>query len=292
MTRTRLILDTSAINKLSEDSEFEALLAGVRTSFFVRMTETSIAEVVATTDPDERRRLLLVFNRLIVEGECILPFNLIVEGAAKAFHHKPTDFDWTKLQVRFRSAERVLGRGALVTEELAAQQRGELRKWGREFEDIYKGMRPAFDELFNKAGEARPSLNSLLERFLREGGALWKYGELIYSKVDPSPTEESVRAFYRAFPPFRALMIALCVVHFDRCIRDERQGPSLRAGRIDMFMATYLPYCDVFVSDDERQLRSLEQVAAAIDVDVKIRSYPDFRAGLVGLCGDSIDRPH
>ena len=281
--RPKVIFDTSAINKLANDAEFLALSAGIRAAFFLRLTETNIAEVVATQDQSERLRLWQMLRYLTKKGECILPFNQIVENAIRIYNRRPGSFDWRRMEIRLPQAEAVIWQQDHISDELAQKQRDQLKMLQKQFEEVYSSMRPSFDAIFEEAKSSRPSLSELLKIFLKDGGAAWAYGELLYSKVVPSPTEETVRAFYKAFPPFSALVVALCVVQYDRCIRDLRTGPSLRAGRLDMFMATYLPYCDQFVSDDDRQLRCLQAVSAELGSSVTVRSYAEFRMGLMGF---------
>ena len=50
--------DTSAINRLADDPDSDALIAGLRSGFFVRLTFTSIGEVIAIENTDRRRKLL------------------------------------------------------------------------------------------------------------------------------------------------------------------------------------------------------------------------------------------
>ena len=89
--------------------------------------------------------------------------------------------------------------------------------------------------------------------------------------------ECSIQRFYAECAPFRALMIAIFAAQFDRCIRAPNVSPSLKAGRNDTFMATGLPYCDEFVTNDDGQLACYREVLALAGVGVKIQSYEEFR---------------
>jgi hypothetical protein len=56
--RRRLIFDTSAINRLLTDPDREALIAGCRSAYFVRITETNCIRAGCKIDqqtPRERR---------------------------------------------------------------------------------------------------------------------------------------------------------------------------------------------------------------------------------------------
>ena len=68
---------------------------------------------------------------------------------------------------------------------------------------------------------------------------------------------------------------------YERCVRDERQGKSYRAGGVDLFYSAYLPYCNEFVTHDPKQLQALQMVAHLADLPIRIRSFDEFRSGLI-----------
>ena len=83
--------------------------------------------------------------------------------------------------------------------------------------------------------------------------------------------------------PFKALLVALCFSQYDRCIRDERQESLGQAGWLDMFSAAYLPYCKVFVTNDEGQRKALKSVAEMIGREMDVLMYSEFKDRLFGL---------
>lgn len=280
--RPTIIFDTSAINRLANDLEFGVLFAGIKSAFFVRITETSISEIVANGDAAKRTRLLAVLRTLLTDGECVQPFQLVIQEINRRFEVNPTGFNWRHISVRFPQAEYEIARQAITSDELATVQREQLRTLDKDFERMFAEMRPSFDALFQK-GVERPSFPEVVEIFTRAGGAMWAYGEIVYGKTAVDASEERIRQLYKVCPPFRALLLALCAAQYERCIRDIRKGESLRAGRVDMFVSTFLPYCDTFVTDDKKQLQSLRAVAAEGGLEVSIRSYREFRKTLIGL---------
>jgi len=66
-----LLFDTSGINKLTAENDFDALIAGLRTAYSTRISGSNISEIVATTKPDDRGKLLDSCQRLLASGECI-----------------------------------------------------------------------------------------------------------------------------------------------------------------------------------------------------------------------------
>lgn len=72
-------------------------------------------------------------------------------------------------------------------------------------------------------------------------------------------------------------MIALFAAQYDRCVRQRSDNRSLKAGRNDTFMATCLPYCDEFITDDDGQLACYKEVVSLTGIGAIIRSYDEFR---------------
>jgi hypothetical protein len=63
-----------------------------------------------------------------------------------------------------------------------------------------------------------------------------------------------------------------------RCLIGER----FKAGRNDLFMSLYLPYCDIFVTAEKKgeQERCLKEIASLLGLKTSILSYDDFIAKL------------
>ena len=92
--------------------------------------------------------------------------------------------------------------------------------------------------------------------------------------------EAATRDFVDICPPFRALLIALCVAQHQRSIQNPRQRST---GAFDLYASVYLPYCEQFVTADPGQEAALLHVASLAKLTVEVRSYADLRARLLGL---------
>ena len=65
---------------------------------------------------------------------------------------------------------------------------------------------------------------------------------------------------------------------YDLAVRDKHAGERFRAGRNDLFMSVYLPYCDKFVTAEKKgeQERCLREVASVAGLETDILSYDKF----------------
>jgi hypothetical protein len=94
-------------------------------------------------------------------------------------------------------------------------------------------------------------------------------------------TEATVKEFAAACPPFLALIYAKFLPWYNNAVRDPNAGERVIAGSNDLYMSVYLPYVDMFVTDDEDQERALREVVRLAKLETKILSYKDFCATLL-----------
>ena len=69
----------------------------------------------------------------------------------------------------------------------------------------------------------------------------------------------------------------LPATRFDR----QGYGHKRNPGHLDLWSATYLPICDVFVTRDKRQRRSLKILNKANPRPTRILSYAQWRESLL-----------
>ena len=278
----KIIFDTSAINALEADKDLVAITQSLSVAYKVGIPETTVSEVIACPDEPERRRLLDVCKRLLKSGNCIMPFQWIVEEQAKAYQRDPSGYDWKRLNVRFKEGEREIVRQEII-HPLSEETRANQKEWEKQFQNIYRDAKPAFQALFD-ASTTRPSLREVTDKLLAEGGAHFAIGANLVAKATGTrPSETDTKDFMERCPPFKALLLALCFAQYDRCIRSEREQSLGKAGRVDMLSAVYLPYCKTYATNDEGQYKALTAVAQLMGADVAVVMYGDFKKQLFGL---------
>jgi hypothetical protein len=274
--------DTSTYNELVKDRpRAEIVLAGLKSGLSFRFVGLSIDEMVATADPIKRAALFAYCSR-IQDGlsECIYPHNELTTRMVEEHHKNPATFDWKKVDVKAREYERAIRRRELVDDEkLSADQRADLKARKKEYEDMWAGLRPQLDAVFEKYGEcAPPRFREVIARLQSGSTLIWYMGKLLYdrsARIDAS--EATVREFIDACPPFRAIIYAMLLSWYDRTVSPE-DGEKFEAGRNDLFMAVHLPYCDKFVTAEKyrEQERCLREVAFVAGLETEVISYDDF----------------
>jgi hypothetical protein len=80
--------------------------------------------------------------------------------------------------------------------------------------------------------------------------------------------------------PFRALLCACLMSWYNTSLRDGSKSEKFAAGRNDLFMAVYLPYCDVFVTRDTEQESCLRELTKYIGIDTEVLAFDEFKDNL------------
>ena len=278
--RPRIIFDTTVINRFADEREAaEPLIAGLNSGYAVRVTATNVEESVATPDSEKRHQLLEVCRQLIKGegGEIIRPFHWIIEELIEQFE-RTGRADWQNTRLRLPDYEREVVLREIINDEWSAREREHTANAKAQFARVFTDAQPHFEEIFKAGKESRPvSVAELVARLQVQGGAFWGFGEGFYERVAKRKPEESmIRRFVAECPPFQALLMAICVVQYDRSIR-EPDGKKPSSDRNDLLMAVYLPYCDEFVSDDRGQQTWLREVVSLCNLPTRVRWHREFR---------------
>ena len=271
-----IIFDTTGINELAKGgAASEPLMKGLECGFEVILTAMSADEIVSTRAPEKRELLLSRFGRLLYSAKCIWPPHEILRLLISAYFSNPTQFDWTKVDVRARAYEVAIPLRDFDN-ELCVQQRKEQFELETRFEKMWKELRPLLDAILAKDPSKRPtSYREAVAIAVRDGGVLWGFAQELYRYVTGNkPDEAEIKAFMDACPPFRAACYGLVMAWYNGSLRVQDGAPA--AGRNDLMMAAYLPYCGRFVTADWAQKNELRDIAREATVDCDILSYKDF----------------
>jgi hypothetical protein len=104
--------------------------------------------------------------------------------------------------------------------------------------------------------------------------------ELRGEKIEPDTDMATVQHFIDNCLPFRALLCACLMSWYNTSLRDGNNSEKFAAGRNDLFMAVYLPYCDVFVTRDAEQESCLRELTKYIGIDTEVLAFDAFKDDL------------
>jgi hypothetical protein len=275
--------DTSSFNRLVEDGYLsEPIFAAIKSGLFFRFAGLSIGELIACPNPTKRAALRACCGRLQDgQSDCIHAHSEMLKLHITA-HKQNHAFDWKTVNVRAREYERAIQQRTLfLDDELAATQLSYLRHNGKEYDQTLTQLRPMLESICKAHGEAPPP--TFREAAVRAGAAkpnlLLGIGKQLYDSVAGTDTsEEIIKQFIDACPPFRATIYGLLMRWFHRALRNPQTGQKYAAGCNDLFMAAHLPYCNKFVTAEKNreQEKCLREIVAVAGLDTEILSYDDF----------------
>jgi len=215
-----LIFDNSAVNRLTDDPQRALLQPGISAGFCFRLAGDTFGEIVATPDATRRQALLDLCKCLVTTGDCLQPHDELLMNVIKE-HSKGGSYDWRAVDVTCKEYEDEIARQEFIDDNIAAEQRRFSAEIGSEFAQIHEDARPHFEKLFRRHGTTPPSLSELVKALQMPGGAFWSLGAGGYRKATGTTLgEAAARDFVDACPPFRALLMALCVAQHQRSVQN------------------------------------------------------------------------
>jgi hypothetical protein len=265
----------------------DPVIAGLESGYFVRLTGLALEEMIATPNSSERAALMACAGRLQRgPNDCLLPHNELLRLLVVAHNAAPNRFDWRSVNVSTSEyAQAFSNRDLIANDKLSAEQREDLKLRKKELEAPFSSLRPKLEEIFERHGEARPmTFREVLPRIQGEGGLVWGFGKGLYDRAAGTDVSDAtIRQFMDSCPPFRAAVHALLLLWYDRSVRERHTAEKFRAGRLDLFMAVYLPYCDQFITAEigGEQERCLREVVSAAGLKTEVRSYDDFCSSML-----------
>jgi len=273
--KPRIMFDTSGLNALADDPESGAVVRSLGVGFKVLLSETNVTEIVSTTDPARRERLLGICQHLVSAGICVNPHHGISHELARGHLANPSRFDWRQIDIRFPELEvEIARREFLADPELALEACTHNKATNKQFVAMYKEVREEFEPLLNR--DEPITVSTVIEAL--DEGPLWKLaGDFYKSGTGIDLDEAGSRKFIDACPPLRALLLSLCVAQYHWAVRDSKEESVYKAGALDLFMAIYLPYCDRFITSDSGQHNALRLAASEAGLKTKVCTYAEFR---------------
>lgn len=277
-----VMFDTSAHNRLTRDSDSTSVLSEMKSMWF-RLSGLCVEELFACTTPTDRRNFF-ASCRDILNGpsEVFLPSNLLTEQLILAHFRNPATFNWKAVDVRWPECYSQMRNPNFYNDDVVSKEQRQLQ-WERKQSDKQRflPLRAEIQAIFEAHDEEPPTTfrESVSRLEQAADSAIWYKAQSYYDLVTTvDSSEATVRDFAASCPPFLALIYATFVPWYNNAVRIHERGEKVIAGSNDLYMSVYLPYVDLFVTDDPDHQKALQEVAAAAKLETKIVSYDEFCA--------------
>jgi hypothetical protein len=274
--------DTSAINRLHDDTERQFLVRGILATNIARVTALNVVEAAATRDEARRRSLVYLLRQLSDGVRPLCTPNTLLQIMAKA--HARGD---SRAMITVPEEEEGIWAVVDHPEKLGENEREEALRWKESLEDPFKEShreaRPAFQSLLESGKGGRPrSSAELIRLFIKNDLQVVELTQKLYSDATGRQISiDEARGFLKQTPEWVLFYCGWGHAIFVRALRKDKFGNRHNPGTIDLWCAIYLPHCDVFVTDDVPQRRSLRVLGVLNAKRTRIMSYDEMLARLL-----------
>ena len=294
--RRVLIFDTSVHNQLVKiGASSTSIYAAIKSQYFFRLAGLSFEEMMSTPRTEDRIALLdgcrkLTTGRAGRSWDCLNPPYEMLRILIAAHTKDPANFQWLAVDVRSGGLAHEIRTGDLTADDaLANLQKTEQHASIKAYKAMWAELRDKLNPIFAAKNIPRPKsfdeafrLGSS-ELFPGIGKGFYDAGlrfdsELRGERFVPDTDIAVVQHFIDNCPPFRALLCVWLMSWYNGSLRDGNGSQKFAAGRNDLLMAVYLPYCDVFVTRDREQESCLRELTRWIGIDTEVLAF-DVLAG-------------
>jgi hypothetical protein len=294
--RQILTFDTSVHNRLVKiGASANPIYAAIKSKYFFRLAGLSVEEMISTPQAADRRALLDGCRQLTGRSwDCLNPPYEVLRILIAAHAKDPANFKWLAVDVSSGGLAHEIRTGEITADDaLANLQSTEQNASIKSYKAMWVKIRGKLDPLFAAQNIPRPKTfeeafkNYSPGMFPEMGKGFYDAGlrfdaKLRGEKIEPDTDMATVEHFIDNCLPFRALLCAYLMSWYNTSLKDGNKSEKLAAGRNDLFMAVYLPFCDVFVTDEKygEQERCLRELTKYIGIDTEVLAFDAFKDDL------------
>ena len=278
--RNKHILDTSAWNALFDDPDRD-LLTEAALSRTIFPTCIAITEVAATEDAARRMNILRLMKTVGRDNRPMASPNQLIIMACEGYSKRAA-------MITLNAGSDAEGAWIALSDPTQVDEAAQrlALDFNEERENVMRtfteGLRRQLQSIF-VAGTQRPrSIGSLIRHYPRDDNFLYEVINPIYKRATGGALPRAelwplLNSLYE-WPMF--LMAYACAI-YQRAVQEQGYGHKKNPGHLDLWSATYLPICDVFVTQDKRQRRTLQILNKANPRPTRILSYAQWRQSLL-----------
>lgn len=281
----RYCFDTSALNRLLDDPDREALVCAFLASGSFRITAFNVIEAAKTADADRRTALLTLFHRLSKGDRFLDRPNTILRAAARAFAERHSgntkvtlnaDADLDGLWVAFNEPGQ-------IDEAARTELLDFARTWENDFDQIVSGDREDVQKILRNVPSAARRPSQTIRAYVRNKDQVFEHlvGP-IYEKETGTTLSRADFDDIMVEPLWSLYLGAYGYGMHCRSVRLNKYSRKRLPGAFDLGQAMYLRFCDRFVTYDFAQYQALRFLNMLNTIDrPEVLTYDAFRNRLL-----------
>jgi hypothetical protein len=150
--------------------------------------------------------------------------------------------------------------------------------------EFTEGLREALKAVFESGVERPRSMGALIRHYAKNDDFLYEVVNPIYERaVGQSLGRGELWSVLNSLPHWRMFLMGYACGIYQRAVKQQGFGHKRNPGHLDLWSATYLPSCDIFVTSDKRHRRALRILNKGSARPVSIKSYSEWREIIVSL---------
>jgi len=272
--------DTSALNYLHDDPEVANIIVGLTASNTIWITSLNVIEASITNNTERRISLLKLQKQLARDIRPLQIPSILLRESAVAY---ATRIDRRDLSIGKNQDGiwNVLNNPEQI--DSAAQQG--LYNWKKKIEDTFRQTHTRghvhFQKLFESKEKRPQNAAALLRHYSLNEDFLFDVSADIYETVTGAKLKrEELSQFFRSTPHWPFFFLGWAYAIYARAIQKEKYGDN-NAGNVDIWCATYLPSCDIFVTADAEQFKALRLINTFNLRPCVVLRYSEFRTRMI-----------
>jgi hypothetical protein len=276
----RVILDTSAVNRLADDPDADLLIKGLESAGVFLVTALNIYEASQTSDLARREKLRALLHRLWRQrGPLALP-NSVLREELRAHAAGSERASVGGIPEDFILAEWLSHPG-----EDGENIRDSYREWASVvvslFDRVHEGMRETLYPVFEKRPRQHSASSFLRFYWNNKILGITLASELARRAYDISLSDVQARSLLEIRPCWSMHSLTFAYTCYRRGVRSSGYGKGANAGVLDLWSSVYLPLGEFFVTADENQRKALRYIAVFLPSRPLVLSYRQFKERLL-----------
>jgi len=165
--------------------------------------------------------------------------------------------------------------GQGMAREFNEERENNFRHWN---EYLRNDLQPLFQSRL-----ARPrSMGALIRHYNRNDDFLYGVVNPIYERaIGSALPRNELRPLLSSLPHWPMFLMGYACAIYQRAVREQGFGHRRNPGHLDLWSASYLPFCDIFITNDTRQRRALRVINKGNTHPARIISYAEWREKLL-----------
>ena len=287
----RYCLDTSAINRLLDDPDREAIVTGMLLGASFRISAYNVIEAAKTRNVTRRQELVRLMRRLADNKRPLDRPNGLIRAVARGYAERSATGNVTStvnVDPALDGLWVALNEPELIDDDARREVLEWAQQWESDYDAIAAGPRDEFQELFRRHPEERPRTPAAtVKSYMKHDDQIFKdYVGPIYERETGKTLSRAEYDELIKEPMWALYLCGYAYACHQRAVRDDRFARGRHAGGIDLGQAVYLRLCDRFVTNDRAQykgLRFLNRFNRAAGFATEVLMYDTFRRRLLVL---------